>query len=142
MQRMDGNVEPKNVANFTDVERGSWYDKAISWAVENNIARPATGTFKPNEILTREEMVTILSNFLTYKKTPIREIKPADFADEAQIAEWAQDAVDRTVTAGIIHGKPDNMFDPKGGTTRAELAKVLYMLRELKISSTYELLVA
>lgn len=142
LHRMDGNVEPKTVANFTDVERGSWYDKAISWAVENNIARPATGTFKPNEILTREEMVTILSNFLTYKKTPIREIKPADFADEAQIAEWAQDAVDRTVTAGIIHGKPDNMFDPKGGTTRAELAKVLYMLRELKISSTYELLVA
>lgn len=132
LHRMDGNVEPKVVASFTDVARNEWYDKPISWAVENKIAREATGEFKPNEILSREEMVTILSNFLAYKNVPVREIEPADFADEAQIAEWAQKAVDRMVNAGVIHGKPNNVFDPKGGTTRAELAKVLYMLIELE----------
>ena len=40
-------------------------------------------------------------------------------------ANYAQEAIERFFRAGIINGKPGNLFDPKGEATRAEVAAML-----------------
>ena len=41
------------------------------------------------------------------------------------IGSWALDSVERIQAAGIINGKDDNLFDPRGYATRAEAATML-----------------
>ncbi|MDR1572156.1 MAG: S-layer homology domain-containing protein, partial [Clostridiales Family XIII bacterium] len=48
------------------------------------------------------------------------------FADEAEIGAWATDAVNAMYAAGILSGKPGELFDPKGDATRAEVAATLH----------------
>lgn len=131
LHRLDGEKAAKSEAEFKDVENGDWYEKSINWAVENKIALEAEEEFKPNEDLTREEMAVILANYLRYKKVVSIQIMPPDFADEGDISEFAQSSVDAVVVAKIMEGKLDNIFDPQGNATRAELAKVLYALSDL-----------
>ncbi len=49
----------------------------------------------------------------------------AAFKDEEKISSWARESVERIRTAGIIQGRDNNMFDPKGMATRAEVAAIL-----------------
>ncbi|MCL2166579.1 MAG: S-layer homology domain-containing protein, partial [Clostridiales bacterium] len=50
------------------------------------------------------------------------------FHDEDDIASWALEAVRKIHAAGIVHGKPGNVYDPKGIATRAEMAAVFARL--------------
>ena len=55
-----------------------------------------------------------------------------DFADRAEIASWAGEAVSWSYSRGIMTGKSATRLDPNGGATRAEAATM--MLRFLKLS--------
>jgi heme-binding NEAT domain protein/Leucine-rich repeat (LRR) protein len=47
------------------------------------------------------------------------------FADAAEISDWAIESVQTMTAAGLIRGRDDNTFDPRGLTTRAEAATIL-----------------
>ena len=53
------------------------------------------------------------------------------FADDVSIEAYANEAVYTMQKAGIIGGKPGNMFDPKANATRAEASKMIFILLEL-----------
>lgn len=132
LHRIDGEKDAKAKANYKDIKEGDWYKKSIAWAVENKVALENKGEeFKPNEDLSREEMAVILANYLAYKEVGFNDVKPKDFADEGEISDFAKEGIDRVVVAGIMEGKLDNMFDPQGTATRAEVAKVLYKVTEI-----------
>jgi len=52
------------------------------------------------------------------------------FDDDADIADYAKDAVKAFFAAGIIHGRPNNLFDPQRQATRAEYAAMIHRLLE------------
>lgn len=58
--------------------------------------------------------------------TPIREAKV--FIDSNQISYYAVDSVDIISRAGIIDGNEYGYFKPFDGATRAEAAKIIYLL--------------
>ena len=60
--RAAGKPEPQMSSNpFPDVPAGSWYEKAVMWAVENGITTgKGNGTFAPTQICTRGQVVTFL----------------------------------------------------------------------------------
>ena len=54
---------------FSDVPKDAWYEEALAWAVENGIiAGFEDGTFRPNEPLTRAQIVSVLYRYDAYKK--------------------------------------------------------------------------
>ena len=53
----------------------------------------------------------------------------AAFTDAADINADNVDAVDLLTTLGIIKGYEDGSFDPEGTVTRAEMAKMIYVIR-------------
>ncbi len=111
---------------FTDVVSGSWYYPYIGWAYQNGITSGISTTeFAPEMKITREQMAVFAVRFLNYlniEETPICD--SAAFSDAAAISGWAKDAVALTQAIGVINGRTEGNFDPKGNATRAEAATV------------------
>ena len=61
--RSVGKPEPEEAENpFTDVEEGRYYEKAVLWALENDVTKGVNATsFVPEKTCTRAEVVTFLS---------------------------------------------------------------------------------
>ena len=111
-------------STFKDVAADAWYADAVAWAQANNVvAGYGNGNFGPNESVTREDLAVILANYVQYKLPAIREDEK--FADAAAVSDYAREATSTLFRAGIVGGKPGNLFDPKGFATRAEAASML-----------------
>ena len=117
---------------FTDVKNGEYYASHVDWAVKTNIVNGyGDGNFGPNDLITREQMATIMYRYITYKKLELAgEMKDAGYADSDAISEYAKEAVAFCYSKGIMTGKDGNNFDPSGKATRAEVATV--MMRTFK----------
>lgn len=110
-------------AAFPDISANSQYAKAAAWMAENGIMSGYTdGRFGADDPVTREQMATV---FWRYAGSPPAAVGE-DFADEHEIADFAQSAVDWARSNGVINGKPENRFDPKGWLTQAQTAVILH----------------
>lgn len=109
-------------ADFMDVASDSWYAAPAAWAAQNGIISGyGNGLFGPNDPVTREQIAAILWRYAGSPNTEAGR----DYADEDLIASYASAAVDWARAGGIMSGKANNRFDPKGSATRAEAAMIL-----------------
>ena len=119
--RAAGSPEPKSTVSFADVPAGSYYAKAVAWAVENGITLgTGDGTFSPNATCTRAQSVTFLYRALGTAPTTVN-----GFTDVAADAFYA-DAVAWAVESGVTNGTTDSTFSPNNGCTRAQIVTFLY----------------
>lgn len=111
---------------FEDVEAGAWYAGYIKTAADNGIINGVSDTeFGIGANVTRQDAAAILYR-LAGKPSFVR---GEAFADDAEIADYAADAVYALKAAEIIGGRDDNAFCPQDTCTRAEAAKMIYMFR-------------
>lgn len=112
---------------FTDVAQGAYYANAVATASEWGLVQGNGGKFRPQDTITREEAAVILVRLvdLLGKNDVAGSSSTAAFADMKEISSWAKDAVQAAQALGLIQGKGNNRFDPKGTVTRAELAKMI-----------------
>ncbi len=82
---------------FTDIADDMWYTDAVIWADQNNIVLGyGDGTFGPSDLLTREQMVTILYRYAVYKGYNVSAYKDVNipvFNDSNIISEYALNAI-------------------------------------------------
>jgi|GEM_PF-5648625 len=114
--------------NFDDVNTTDWYYNYVSTAYANGvISGYSAEEFKPNQNVTREEMVTMLGR--AAEKLNIQlptKNESTDFADADDFAEYSMQYATMMQKAGIVQGKSINVFSPKLYATRAEVCKVIY----------------
>ncbi len=126
------NLNPAGPSVFSDVDSGKWYAQAVTAAYEAGIVNGrANGVFAPEESITREEMAVMAVR--AYERMNQRKADSAghaDVSDRAEIGEWAQSSVDAAFGLGLITGRGEGRFVPKGVTTRAESAQIVYRLLE------------
>ncbi len=124
-------------SSFTDVKADAYYMGYIEWGVKNNIlVGIGGGRFKPDGLVTREQMAVIMDRYATAIGFKLPEVHTQNvFADNSKIGSWAAPSVKRIQTAGIIQGKSKNLYDPQGTATRAEVSAVLRGFVELAIFS-------
>ena len=68
LYRMDGSPASEQNNMFTDVQESAYYYDAVLWAYANGITGGyGNGLFGPNDAITREQMVTMLLRYATYK---------------------------------------------------------------------------
>ena len=123
-------LDQYNEIKFADVPSNKWYTNAIAWAVANNIAKGyGNGNFGPNDNITREQMAVMAVNFAKAMGLQLASTtEEIEFADAEEISDYAKEAVKALQMSGIISGKGNNIFDPKGTATRAEAAKIISLL--------------
>lgn len=117
-------VEAKEI--FSDVPATLWCAKAVTWCADNGIVLGADGKFMPSANVTRQDLAVMI-NRMNEKVLKIK--LPADgeapaFADNADIAAYASEAIYTLQKAGIVNGA-DGKFNPLGTATRAEACKML-----------------
>jgi hypothetical protein len=112
---------------FTDVSEDAYYASSIDKAVQLGFIQGSDGKFRPKDAITREEAAVVLQKLIQYKAGAQSSVAAtASFKDMNSVSEWAKQAVSELKAKGILDGKGDNNFDPRGKVTRAEIAKLLY----------------
>ena len=119
--RAAGSPEPKTAVSFADVPAGSYYAKAVAWAIENGITNGMTETtFAPNATCTRGQSVTFLHRALKGTAS-----SSANFTDVKSDAFYA-DAINWAVANNVTNGTSNTTFSPDADCTRAEIVTFLY----------------
>ena len=131
------NPDSYKTGKFTDVKADAYYAPYVNWAAQTGIVEGVTAiTFAPDTNINREQMAVIMANYAKKLGCDLpKTLQAVTFADNAQISSWAKDAVKAMQQAGILAGKANNRFDPKGTATRAEVATVLRRFVEIVIDS-------
>ena len=129
------NPDSYKTGKFTDVKADAYYAPYVNWAAQTGIMEGVTAiTFAPDTNINREQMAVIMANYAKKLGYDLpKTLQAVTFADNAQISSWAKDAVKAMQQAGILAGKANNRFDPKGTATRAEVATVLRRFVEIVI---------
>ena len=130
LYRASGSPDVSGLDNpFTDVPN-DWYTDAVLWAADKKVVNGMEDNkFAPEEPVSREQMVTILFRYANVsKKAGDKRAELKDFADGANVQDWAQEAMQWAVAEKIIQGSTENGENyilPADGATRAEVATVL-----------------
>ncbi|OMD44138.1 S-layer homology domain-containing protein [Paenibacillus odorifer] len=112
---------------FADVSKDAYYASSIDKAVQLGLIQGSDSKFRPKDAITREEAAVVLQKLIQYKAGTQSSVAAiASFKDMSSVSEWAKQAVSELKAKGILDGKGDNNFDPRGKVTRAEIAKLLY----------------
>ena len=120
--RAAGAPEPKGTAaSLTDVVSGSYYEKAVAWAIENGITTgTGDGEFSPDDTCTRAQAVTFLARALNAKAA-----SAAEFSDVPTDSYFA-DAVAWAAANGVTEGIGGGMFAPDNDCTRGQIVTFLF----------------
>ena len=114
-------------SELTDVAADAWYNTYVAAAEKNGIVSgDAEGNFNGDANITRQDMAVIIKRAFEKKGLTIQAVSGSEFADDANIADYAKDAVYMMKAAQIINGMGENTFAPMDNATRAQAAKVIY----------------
>ena len=121
-----GSPEVTGTSAYTDVLDSAWYAKAVIWATEKNVVYGVgNNQFKPNQEITRQDVVAMLYRYAGSPKTTGT---LDDFTDAETVSDYAEDAMCWAIEADIVHGDgTPRVLRPKDNVTRAEIATLLYL---------------
>ncbi|WP_139997220.1 DUF5695 domain-containing protein [Paenibacillus paridis] len=125
--------------NFSDVEESSKYYDEIGIAKALGISVGYKGKFNSEAELTRQDMAMLTISALqaankTLLNGTIEEL--GKFADAKELAAYAAEDVAAMVKMGFVNGRGNNVLSPKGSTTRAEAAQILFNIYSHQWSSS------
>ena len=133
--RLEGEPYVNYLMQFEDVDLGQWYTEAIRWASSERIAVGySSKEFGYNDIVTREQMITILYRYAQYKDMDVsvgEDTNILSYNDIFDVAEYAIPAMQWACGEGIVKGDNGNLM-PKDSTTRSQFANILF--RYFKLS--------
>ena len=127
--RAAGSPAPKSTEHpFADVPSGSYYEKAVLWAVENGITTGTSDTtFGPDAACTRAQSAALL-----YRAAGSPAVSGSaafhDVAADAYYAAAAAWAEQKGITDGVGNG----LFGPQNDCTRAQIVTFLYRMYQGK----------
>lgn len=128
LHRMEGSPYVGGASKFSDVQNSKdYYYVAVKWATQKDIVSGYNdGRFGPNDPITREQLAVILNKYCKYQgKYKAQANTLPQFQDANQVSDYAVWGMQWATGAGVITGS-NGKLNPKGTTTRAEAASMLY----------------
>ena len=116
--------------SFSDVADDAWYNKAVSaMAARGFVSGMGDGTFRPDDTITYEQMVTILSSVAVWASMSAEELNgktDISLADYQDFSPWAQRPVWIMDQLGALVGG----LQPQDLATRETAAGMLYAMMD------------
>lgn len=120
-------LEKTYTVTFADVSKKAWYYSDVAKGIKAGYLLPTTGNLNPDVPMKREETIGVLGYFYDLKGS----LSVLDrFQDHREISQNCAPAAAAMVEMGILDGKGDGTFQPKGNITRGEMAKIICLLLE------------
>ncbi|MEN6313722.1 MAG: S-layer homology domain-containing protein [Clostridiaceae bacterium] len=118
-------------SNFDDVKASDYYYDAVGTAKKLGITEGVgNNKFDPKAYITREDMMVIAERAMKIAgkvKSGADVSELSAYTDSASISSFARTSVATLVKNGIITGD-GKLINPRGYTTRAEIAVVIYRI--------------
>ena len=131
LKRLSIDQTINNVQNFKDVKDKDWYAEAVKWAQSQGLIKGyEDGTFKANNLVTRQELAIIIERFLKICGITMDEVRDLSYKDIDTLPAWSRDAIVAMAKIGLIEGQTAEMYNPTSEFTREELAVMLEKIIE------------
>ncbi|MDO4816170.1 MAG: S-layer homology domain-containing protein [Bacillota bacterium] len=131
LYRMAGSPDVSGMSHpFKDLAAGRYCTDAVIWAYNTGVIQGySDNTFKPDQLITREQLTTMIYRYACLNGYA----DPADknslallkFVDRGSVSEFAKPAMRWAVANGIVNGKTAVKLVPQGDATRAQCATML-----------------
>lgn len=113
---------------FTDIASDDWcysfvktaYLAGITNGIEENV-------FGKGQNISRQDLCVMVYRAVKAGDYSLGGEAEIQFADSAEISDYAQEAVSQMSKAGIVSGDENRNFNPLNPATRAETAKIIYL---------------
>ncbi len=136
------NIDTSNLpstATFSDVPASHWAFKYVEAANRSGITSgTGNGKFGIGSLTTREQITTMLLNYLSVsKEAVVAELGLDDllkFKDSGKMSDWAKPSIKFAVSNNIISGVSADSFSPSGKATKEQIAVILYKFLNSKAS--------
>jgi hypothetical protein len=120
---------------FNDVMREDLFYDAISIAYEYGITSGyGNGRFGPEDTITREQAMTIITKAMKITKLPI-ELESGqekqildDFGDTVLASDWSKSSIASCIKTELVYGINGKLIAPMNNITRAEAAVIVRRL--------------
>ena len=131
LYRLEGN--PKTgPSDFEDVASHAWYADSVAWACANGIVNGyGNGSFGPEDMITREQVATILYRYASYKGYDLT--ARADLSvynDNNTVSGYAEAAMNWAVGEELFQGVGASLLSPSTSATRSQIATILMRFYE------------
>jgi|LSQX01.2.fsa_nt_gb hypothetical protein len=113
---------------FIDIGTELWYADIVQAAVDANIVTGYDGEFRPEEYITREEIVKIIIEGWEIDRKNINYKGLEKYSDKNDISQWAVEYMAMAIELDLIKGINEIKLAPKEYATRAEAAVMIYRL--------------
>jgi len=126
--RMNGSPVVNYLMQFEDVPADTWYTEAVRWASSTRLVNGYSDTsFGPEDILTREQLCTILYRYVQSKGEGFMGVwmYQMSHSDMAEVSDWAFEAMAWMHMNNIYTGE-NNMLLPKAYAPRSLVAMMVY----------------
>ncbi len=127
-------------ATFTDVASNFWANTAIQKAYTTGfMSGYSATTFRPNENISRVQILVSLANGLGYTPTKPTESTLQNYADAATIPAYARNSIAAATENRMVVNYPNlKLLNPNQPSTRAEVAAFIYqaLVRSGQIQAT------
>ena len=128
LYRSKGSPEVTVTGSFTDMPKNHEFQRAISWAVENNITSGVGGgRFAPEKGCTRAEAMTFIWR-AAGRPEPNSEAEFKDMPQNSDFRKAISWAYEKKITSGVGDG---TRFGTNQTCTRGQIVTFLYKAREL-----------
>lgn len=126
LYRMEGSPEIAYNTKFKDVSEGQFYTKPVLWANSVGIITGyENGKFGPADVITREQMATMMYRYAQYKGYNVsNQADISAFPDNQMVSGFAKTAISWTNAEGIITGD-QGKINPQGNASRAVSATIV-----------------
>lgn len=133
LYRQAGSPAVTGSSTFPDL-KDDWYADAVAWAQEAKVViGDDKGLFRPDDDVTREEMVTMLYRFAASQNMDTTTTGDlSSFTDASSVQSYATEPMTWAVGNGIILGMGNNELAPRESATRAQFAAITARLAALK----------
>lgn len=124
--------------SFTDVSKNHVNYQAVEAAFAAGIVKgKGDGTFAPTDPITREQMTMMITR--AYVKLGLAGANSGDlallekFEDRERISSWAKSDIALALKEGLVKGRTESLFDPKGLATRAHaVVMIIRILQKIE----------
>lgn len=134
LYRMAGSPSVSGTAgSITDVHSGDYFYNSVRWAISDKIVTGYSDhTFRPNNIVSREEMAVFLYRYAKLKGQDMTARQDlSKFTDSGRVGSWAKDEMSWAVANKLITGVTATTLDPGGKASRAQVATISMRLDTL-----------
>ncbi len=121
---------PTATTELSDVAKDAWYYTYVASANQHDIVKGiGNNNYGVGTNISRQDMATMAYRAAKISNLALKKDKPLEaFLDDIEIADYAKESVSIMQQAGIISGIGDKEFAPNNNATRAQAARIIYLL--------------